>query len=358
VWIRNTEKEREYRYEEDSETLYGDTFVLRSNRRSETVKIPVANHVDDDWLELHIVAQNGEFIDVNYIDVMTYRRQPKTRVIQYTGYHEWEPWYNYTYTYFYVGPHYYLTDYGYYVRWSYPVYDRHYITIRRDYRRYLDRYRRRHGVVVHHYYRPVKDVTVKFYGRDRARTRRNLSKWTDRYETVRHEYSRSRYTKRQRDRTELQGIQTHVRQTIQKHRQEPTLVDREIQSRRVSLKRRRDRAQTDGSNRSTIRTQINTIGRKSDDSERSSIIKRTRTQPQETQKSRLRVIQRQTKTEPTQQRKTSVKRRQTQTESKKAAPSKTTSSDRQKRRESKDNEDDDDDEEEKNQKREARKKRR
>jgi hypothetical protein len=50
LWIRNFKKERENRRygDDERETLYGDTFVLRANRRSETIKIPAVHHVGED----------------------------------------------------------------------------------------------------------------------------------------------------------------------------------------------------------------------------------------------------------------------------------------------------------------------
>jgi hypothetical protein len=364
IWVRNLEKEHEYRYdrydEEDNDTLYGDTFILRANRHSETIKIPVRNHIDDGLLELHVVAQNGELVDVNYIDVMAYRRYQKTRVMQYTGHYDWDPWYNYTYTYFYIGPHYYTTDYGYYVRWSYPIYDRHYIVIRRNYRRYLDDYRRRHGVVVHHYYRPVKNVTVNIYDRDRARTRKHLVKWTDTHEKVRHQYSRTRYTKTRREGVELRTIQTRVRQTLEKHRREPVLVDRDIRSRRVTVKQRRDsvelrdRNEIDERNRESIRTRINPVYRKTDN-DRYESLKRTRTQPKEDVTTRI--IRRTRKTEPDKSRRTEVKSsRTTSSRTTSSSPARTRT--RTKTRRDDDDDDDEEEEEKRSERRENRKKRR
>lgn len=345
IWIRNTDKEREYRDDdENTDTLYGDTFVLRANRRSETIKIAAANHVDDGLLELHVVAQSGELIDINYIDVVAKIRQPKVQVVhRYVKEYEWDPWYNYTYCYFYAGPHFYVNNHGYYVRWSYPIYDRHYLVVRANYRRYLDRYRRRHGVVVHHYYRPVRNVRIRVYNRDRSRSRRRLTQWTDRHDRVRNEYSRSRFVKKQRDRSQLANTRTRVRQTIEKHRREPVLVDREIQSKRVSLKRRRDADNVDRSSRSSLKTRISTRSQRTDKRKRTSQVK---TQPQE---NRTKIRVRTQRTEPRKERKTEV--RQTRTETKKA-PSRT------KTRKDDDDDDDDDEEEERSKRREARKKRR
>ena len=60
AWIRNTKREatrRGYYDENAKETRYGDTFILRAKNRSEHIKIPAAGHVEDGWMELHIVAE-------------------------------------------------------------------------------------------------------------------------------------------------------------------------------------------------------------------------------------------------------------------------------------------------------------
>lgn len=241
VWIRNLNREREYRRrdDDDRETLYGDTFVLRTRRRSETIKIPAAHHVDENgMMELHLVVEDAGLLDVEYIDVSTYRRQPDIRVVhRYIRNYEWRPWYHYTYFYFYDGPCYYATDYNYYVRWSFPVYDRHYVVVRKSYRGYLNRYYLHHP----HYRRPRTNININVYNRDEHRTKtRRLSVWTRKYENVRREYDRSRLMKKRRSPTETQKVQNDVRATIKIHRSEPVLSDRVIQSREARVKRRRD----------------------------------------------------------------------------------------------------------------------
>lgn len=237
VWIRNLKREREYQREDDDEreTLYGDTFVLRAKRRSETIKIPAVGHVDRDGvMELHIVAENNSQLDVEYIDVKTYRRQPNVRVVhRYIRSYEWRPWHNYTYFYFYDGPCYYSTDYNYYVRWSYPVYDRNYIVIRKNYRRYLNRYYVRYP----RYYHRRSGTSVHINIKDKPKTEvRRLSVWTPRHEQARREYNRSRLTKRRRP-SDVTRVRADVRATIQKHQQEPVLSKRIIQNRSVRVKR-------------------------------------------------------------------------------------------------------------------------
>jgi len=346
LWIRNIEKEREYQFEDgDTDTLYGDTFVLRANRRSETIKIAAADHVNDGLLELHIVAQAGELIDVDYIDVLAKMRRPEVRVVhRYVKEYEWDPWYNYTYCYFYLGPHYHLTNHDYYVRWSYPIYDRHYILIRTNYRRYLDIYRRRHGIFVHYYYRPVRNERIRvFYNRNNARSLNRLAKWTERHETVRNEYSRSLYTnKKRRKASEFRDTQNHVRQVIEKHRREPVLIDREINSRRVTLKRRRDNISRDDrideSSRSSMKTRIFPRYRNTDEQKKTTREINTKFNNQRT---RVKIRR---ESEPSNERKVEIKHRRTEIKK---------SRDREK-----EEDDDDEEEEERIKNRNSRKKRR
>ena len=236
VWIRNTKREyarRNYNDNGEDETLYGDTFFLRAKRRSETIKIATAGRVDNGILEMHIVAENGEQLDIEYVDVVTYQRQPDVRVIhRYARDYQWQPWYRYTYLYFYDGPFYYCTDLGYYIRWSYPVYDHHYLAIRRTYGGYLHNYYRRYPRRYHRdsYYHVNVHV-------NKSPERRRLNRWTPTHETTRREYSRSRLsiTKSKANRS---NVQTRVRTLITEHRQTPVLSDRVIQGSTLSRKRK------------------------------------------------------------------------------------------------------------------------
>ena len=240
VWIRNIKREyarRNYNDNGEEETLYGDTFFLRAKRRSETIKIATAGHVDNGILEMHVVAENGEQLDIEYVDIVTYQRQPDVRVIhRYARDYHWQPWYRYTYLYFYDGPFYYCTDLGYYIRWSYPVYDHHYLAIRRTYGGYLHNYYRRYPRRYHRdsYYHVGVHI-------DKSPKRRRLNRWTATHETTRREYSRSRLsvTKSKANRT---NVQTRVRTLITEHRQTPVLSDRVIQ--RSTLPRKRKLSDT------------------------------------------------------------------------------------------------------------------
>lgn len=235
VWIRNTKREYARRHYSDNgeeeETLYGDTFFLRAKRRSETIKIATAGHVDNGMLEMHIVAENGEQLDIEYVDVATYQRQPDVRVIhRYARDYHWQPWHRYTYLYFYDGPFYYCTDLGYYIRWSYPVYDHHYLAIRRAYGSYLHGYYRRYP---RYYHRNSYHVDVRV---ESPKTRR-LNRWTSIHENTRREYSRSR-SSITRSKTNTTTVPPRVRSLITEHRQTPVLADRIIQRSTLSQKRR------------------------------------------------------------------------------------------------------------------------
>ena len=232
AWIRNTKREatRSGYYDENAkETRYGDTFVLRAKNRSEHIKIPAAGRVKNGWMELHIVAEGGEQIDVEYLEVSTYRRQPKVRVIQrYTPTYRWRPWHRYTYPYFYDGPVYYTTDHDYYLRWSYPIYDHHYLSIRSRYGGYLGRYRGHHPRAYYRYYSPYYGSYHSYYrGTPKVYQRRTqLNRWSAQHETTRRQYSRSRLSANSQ-RENRTAVRRSVRTTLENHRrQTPATTER------------------------------------------------------------------------------------------------------------------------------------
>ena len=256
AWIRNTKREatrRGYYDENASETRYGDTFVLRAKNRSERIKIPAVGHVKDGWMELHIVAEGGEQIDVEHIEVSTYRRQPKVRVIQrYTPTYRWRPWHRYTYLYFYDGPVYYATDYDHYLRWSYPIYDHHYLSIRSYYGGYLGRYRGYYPSAYYRYNSPYSYYrgTPKVYQR---RTR--LNKWSTQHEATRRQYSRSRLSanRRQADRS---AIRRSVRTTLENHRKQTPATTERVARRTLIAQKQRSLAAASTLRQSSVRQSV------------------------------------------------------------------------------------------------------
>lgn len=243
VWIRNIKREatrRGYHDQNAAETRYGDTFVLRAKNRSETIKIPVAGHVDNGWMELHIVAEGGEQLDVEYIEVSTYRRAPKVHVVQhYTSSYRWRPWHRYTYLYFYDGPVYYTTGYNSYLCWSYPVYDHRYLSIRTYYGGYLGRYRTYHPTRYSYYHSPYYGSYGR-YGRTTPvyQKRTQLNRWSAQHETARKQYSRSRLATPTRS-PERTKIRNNVRVVIENHRrQAPPSTERVARSAIISQRQR------------------------------------------------------------------------------------------------------------------------
>ena len=254
AWIRNTKREttrRGYHDENASETRYGDTFVLRAKNRSERIKIPAVGHVKDGWMELHIVAEGGEQIDVEYIEVSTYRRQPKVRVIQrYTPTYRWRPWHRYTYLYFYDGPVYYTTDYDYYLRWSYPIYDHHYLSIRSYYGGYLGRYR---GYYPSAYYRYYSPYYGSYRGTPKVHQRRTqLNRWSAQHEATRRQYSRSRLTAKSRQ-TDRSVLRRNVRTTLENHRRQTPATTERVTRRSIIEQKQRVLASAATDRQSSIR---------------------------------------------------------------------------------------------------------
>ena len=260
VWIRNTRREytrRGYDDKQADETRYGDTFVLRARRRSETIKIPAASHVDNGFLEMHVVAQDGEQLDIEYIDVVTYRKHRHIhRYHRYASSYRWRPWHRYTYLYFYDGPCYYATDHDYYIRWSYPFYDHHYSAVRYSYGNYLHRY---HTYYPTYYYRSYSYPRHVYAGSKSLTKKRRtqLNRWSKEHENVRRQYSRSRLSVTRRA-TKPVNVQPRVRSVIEKHRSQQTaLTDRTGRSATVAPRRTRANYR-DRSN--TLRDRINSLG--------------------------------------------------------------------------------------------------
>ena len=260
VWIRNTKREytrRGYDDKHADETRYGDTFALRAKRRSETIKIPAAGHVDNGFLEMHVVAQDGEQLDIEYIDVVAFRQQRHIqRYHRYARSYEWRPWHHYTYLYFYDGPCYYATDHDYYIRWSYPIYDRHYYAVRYSYGNYLHRYYTYYPTYSYRSYSNPRYVYVGPKSSVKKR-RTQLNQWSQEHENVRRQYSRSRLSVA-RKATKQVNVQPRVRSVIEKHRtQQPVLSDQVEPSATISTKRKRTSYRTRSN---TWGDRFNTIG--------------------------------------------------------------------------------------------------
>jgi hypothetical protein len=247
IWIRRSHLDREYeeyypregRYGDFDEPLYGDTFTLRANKHFEIIRLSADDHVVDGMMELHVVAEGRQQIDVKYIEVETYTSSPTVRVI--TRYHrdyDWDPWYNYTYWYFYTGPTYHFADY-YYVRYTYPHYHTHYVQIRKHYTNYLRVY---HVKYPEHRVRSVNVVRVT-KGTPRTWDKKHLNAWTASHEEARKTYVITSAKRRRPN--EMRTVRTKVRGVLATHnRTAPTTITRSS-SRTTTVetpatKRRRD----------------------------------------------------------------------------------------------------------------------
>lgn len=257
VWIRNTKRELTrsgYHDKNAEETRYGDTFVLRAKNRSEHIKIPATGHVKDGWMELHVVAEGGEQIDVEYIEVSAYQRQPKVRVIQrYTPTYRWKPWHRYTYLYFYDGPVYYATDFGHYYRWSYPIYDSHYLSIRSHYGGYLGRYRAYYPSSYYRCYSPYYGYHGRYRGTPKVYQRRTqLNRWSKQHETTRRQYTRSRLSTNKRT-TARGATRQNIRTALENHRRQAPATTQRVARESLILEKRRAVASTQALQRSKVR---------------------------------------------------------------------------------------------------------
>ena len=86
--------------------FYGDTFVLRSERFTETITVPAGRHVEGSMVEMHIVAEGKDSIDVRDIRIEYLETRPRITVVHRTHADYWHRWprHRYAYHYYYWGP--------------------------------------------------------------------------------------------------------------------------------------------------------------------------------------------------------------------------------------------------------------
>jgi hypothetical protein len=107
LWIKSADRDKYEALDADEEApLYGDTFVLRSERSSETITVPAGRHVEGNRVEMHIVAEGKDCIDVRDIRVEYLDSRPQITVVHRTpaDYWHWWPRHRYAYHYYYWGP--------------------------------------------------------------------------------------------------------------------------------------------------------------------------------------------------------------------------------------------------------------
>ncbi|UCG65555.1 MAG: hypothetical protein JSW12_00400 [Deltaproteobacteria bacterium] len=107
LWIKTVDNEAKTEIDpEEGVPFYGDTFVLRSDRASETIHVPSKRHVEDSRLEMHIVAEGKDCLDVKYIRVEYLEEKPaRITVVHHFCDDYWYRWprHRYVYHYYYWG---------------------------------------------------------------------------------------------------------------------------------------------------------------------------------------------------------------------------------------------------------------
>lgn len=200
LWIKARNEDGRY----EDESLYGDTFILRKDKHKEEITISSKDHVTDGAMEIHVIAEGGQLIDVDYIQVETYTWLPGVRVITRDYDYISRPWYSHTYLYFYAGPIFHF-DSDRYIRYNYPR-DRGFIEIRKQFGGYLRDYSIRHPQI--HIYLSGKE---HFSGNKRSIW---VDKWTSDHETARKTY----ITEKSQKPDEFRGFREHIRRIITERR--------------------------------------------------------------------------------------------------------------------------------------------
>jgi hypothetical protein len=107
LWIKTVDNEAKREIDPgEGVPFYGDTFVLRSDRTSETIHVPSGRHVEDSRLEMHIVAEGEDCLDVKYIRVEYLEEKPaRITVVHHFCDDYWYRWprHRYVYHYYYWG---------------------------------------------------------------------------------------------------------------------------------------------------------------------------------------------------------------------------------------------------------------
>jgi len=124
VWIKTIGSEAQGEIDPREEApFYGDTFVLRSDRTSETIHVPSSRHVEEGSLEIHVVAEGKDCLDVESIGVEFLEEKPAgITVVKHFCDDYWYRWprHRYVYHYYYWGPCYWPRTSLVYEFWAWP----------------------------------------------------------------------------------------------------------------------------------------------------------------------------------------------------------------------------------------------
>ncbi len=106
LFVKNTAMEELYGEELEEEELIflGDSFLLHADRTIEVFNLPAEDHVEDGLMELHLVANSGQYYDIRYLKVSAYASPPTiTYVPEVRFIHTYWPL-RFSYFYYYLGP--------------------------------------------------------------------------------------------------------------------------------------------------------------------------------------------------------------------------------------------------------------
>jgi hypothetical protein len=124
LWIKSADRDQYEALGAGEETpLYGDTFVLRSDQTSETLIVPRSRHVEDDMVEMHIVAGGQDCLDIRDVRLVFLETRPGNLTIVRRTYNDyWDRWprHRYAYHYYYWGPLFWPKTYVVYECWDIP----------------------------------------------------------------------------------------------------------------------------------------------------------------------------------------------------------------------------------------------
>lgn len=103
--------------------MYGDTFILRSDRSSEIIIIPTHRYIKNNIIEIHAIAQGGDAVDLAYIHCEHLTKTPVARIIHRVVADYWERWprHQYIHHYLYLGPIFWPCGALVYERWEVPL---------------------------------------------------------------------------------------------------------------------------------------------------------------------------------------------------------------------------------------------
>jgi len=124
LWIKSAENDMRDKTGADEEApFYGDTFVLRSERLSETITVPSSRHMENGTIEMHIVVDGSDCINIRDIRVEYPDVRPQITVVHRPCNDYWDRWprYRYSYHYYYWGPFFWPKTYVAYECWDVPT---------------------------------------------------------------------------------------------------------------------------------------------------------------------------------------------------------------------------------------------